>query len=36
MTDPNITFNPDALEESDDDGTTRAEGLDADDKAVEK
>ena len=37
MTDP-ITegFDPDAVEESDADGTTRADGLDADETVVEK
>lgn len=35
MTDP-IAFDPDEVEESEADGTTRADGLDADDKVVEK
>lgn len=31
-----VEFNPNEVEKSEDDGTTRTEGLDAEDKAVEK
>lgn len=33
---PDVEFNPNEVEKSEDDGTTRAEGLDAEDKVVEK
>ena len=31
-----VEFDPDKVEKSEDDGTTRADGIDAEDKVVEK
>lgn len=33
---PSVEFDPNEVEKSEDDGTTRADGIDAEDKVVEK
>ena len=35
-TEPDVEFDPNEVEKSEDDGTTRAEGIDAEDKVVAK